>query len=134
MEGQIKCRGLINYFQSPAERRAKYRVCRIMGRNVAWSITMRDWRWNKIARFFGFPNFSTLYAEVIGEPIRETEPQNFTTGMSDQKAIDILEDLLTTEPQHNPEDRRQAVLIGIRAIQAFGRVKDPGRALLVHSP
>lgn len=44
---------LVNLNQSPEERRAKYVFLRRHGKNTAWSVAMRDWRWSKIYRCLG---------------------------------------------------------------------------------
>ena len=59
-------KSLINLHQSPAERRAKYRLCRCLGAPVACAMQRRDWRWNKIARVFGYTDFRHL-EEALGD-------------------------------------------------------------------
>ena len=44
---------LVNYKQTPAERKAKYNYARSLGANSSWAASMRDWHWAKIGRFYG---------------------------------------------------------------------------------
>lgn len=47
--------GLVNYHQTPEQRREKYNFVRGLGKNRSWAMGMRDWRWTKIYRFFNIP-------------------------------------------------------------------------------
>jgi len=55
-----RVRALINLRQSNEERQLKYHLCRRLGSNSSFSKRMRDWRWNKIARRYGYSNFTEL--------------------------------------------------------------------------
>jgi len=44
--------------------------------------------------------------------------------MQIDKAIEILQDLLTTEPQWPPDDRRDAVRLGIEALRRCRNFRD----------
>lgn len=57
-------RKLVNYSQTPEERKEKYWLCRSMGMGRDWADRMRDWRLSKIERFFGLP-VSTYYEPEI---------------------------------------------------------------------
>ncbi|OGM08545.1 hypothetical protein A2Z67_01750 [Candidatus Woesebacteria bacterium RBG_13_36_22] len=50
-------KGLVNYHQTPLERKLKYFTCRYLGDNSYRAFRRRDWRWNKIARVHGWYNF-----------------------------------------------------------------------------
>ena len=43
--------------------------------------------------------------------------------MQIDKAIEILQDLLTTEPQWPPDDRRDAVRLGIEALRRIRHIR-----------
>ena len=51
---------LVNLRQSSEERRAKYRLVRALGASRSWAVRYRDWRWNKIARRFGYRDFKQM--------------------------------------------------------------------------
>ena len=51
---------LPNAYQSQEERRAKYAICLLHGCNRDWGNKMRDWRWAKLARRFGFQSVGDL--------------------------------------------------------------------------
>ena len=51
---------LVNFRQSNEERRAKYQLARAFGTSVSWAKRYRDWRWNKIARRFGYRDFEQM--------------------------------------------------------------------------
>ena len=44
--------------------------------------------------------------------------------MTLEKAIEVLENLLTNLPQVPPQDRREAILLGILALEEIGRVRE----------
>lgn len=43
-----------NAVQTAEERRLKYKICRLLGDNIANARRRRDWRWNSIAKSHGF--------------------------------------------------------------------------------
>ena len=53
-------RALVNLRQTNEERRLKYHLARTLGANVSWAQRYRDWRWNKIARRFGYASFEAM--------------------------------------------------------------------------
>uniref|UniRef100_A0A6H2A5C4 Uncharacterized protein n=1 Tax=viral metagenome TaxID=1070528 RepID=A0A6H2A5C4_9ZZZZ len=53
-------RYLVNLRQTNEERRLKYALVRAMGANVAWANVYRDWRWNKIARRYGYRDINHM--------------------------------------------------------------------------
>lgn len=53
-------RALVNLRQTNGERRLKYTLAKSLGANYAWRSVYRDWRWNKIARRFGYYDFKTM--------------------------------------------------------------------------
>ena len=55
----------INARQSPAERRAKYRIVRLLGGSKPTAVRLRDWNYNSIARYFGYRDYKHL-VEVNG--------------------------------------------------------------------
>jgi len=58
-------KNLVNYYQTSDERRAKYRICRSLGCSSYNAGRYRDWRWNKIARRFGYPNMVTMSQSLL---------------------------------------------------------------------
>lgn len=58
-------RHLINLRQGKEERKAKYYLARRLGASWSHAQKYRDWRWNKIARRFGYRDFNHL-KEVLG--------------------------------------------------------------------
>lgn len=53
-------RKLVNLRQTPEERRLKYFLARHLGAGWWEAQRMRDWRWNKIARRYGYEDFDHL--------------------------------------------------------------------------
>lgn len=43
---------LVNYSQTPQERREKYHLAKSLGCNATWAHRLRDWRLSKIERMF----------------------------------------------------------------------------------
>ena len=54
------CKGLINLYQTPEQRRLKYYLARALGATCYTAQRLRDWRWNTIARYFGYKSFKEL--------------------------------------------------------------------------
>lgn len=54
----------MNLRQTNEERCLKYHLCRWLGVNYKWAMRMRDWRWNKIARRFGYSSFKSMKGAV----------------------------------------------------------------------
>lgn len=55
---------LVNLRQTPEERRRKYALVRFLGGNRSHAERLRDWRWNKIARRFGYQDFNHMAKEL----------------------------------------------------------------------
>jgi len=51
---------LVNQNQSPQERALKYNIIRKHGLTRSRAIQIRDWRWSKIRRFFGYASFKDM--------------------------------------------------------------------------
>jgi len=51
---------LVNLRQSSEERRVKYRLVCALGTSPSWARRYRDWRWDKIARRFGYRDFKEM--------------------------------------------------------------------------
>jgi len=67
--------------------------------------------------FSGYDNTPHPHDRGKGSTIK----QEVKSKMKVSKAIEIMEDLMTTEPQFDPDDRRDAVKLGIEALK---RVED----------
>jgi len=48
-------KGLVNLHQTKGQRKEKYDFIRGLGEDSYRAKRMRDWRWNKIYRFFSIP-------------------------------------------------------------------------------
>ncbi|MBA7565126.1 hypothetical protein ES708_06801 [subsurface metagenome] len=59
---------LINAFQTPAERRAKYHICKLHGANKATAFRIRDFGWQKIARWWGYESASDMFLALDIDP------------------------------------------------------------------
>lgn len=53
-------RSLVNLHQTPEERKSKYKLSRALGGSCYQADRMRDWRWNKIARWAGYYDYMGL--------------------------------------------------------------------------
>ena len=57
----------VNAGQSPEERRAKYKLCKLLGDNYYNAFRRRDWTYNHIAKVHGYTDYKTMIKILIGE-------------------------------------------------------------------
>lgn len=56
----------INAIQSQEKRRFKYAIARYLGKSRKWANTLRDWRDNNFAKYFGYNSWQDLMNVIQG--------------------------------------------------------------------